>query len=71
MLLKIFGNYIKSLRLQRNWTQSELAARSSLHINYISDVEKGRRNISLKNIYKIAKAFEIKIKKLMSFEEHV
>ncbi|MDD3383953.1 MAG: helix-turn-helix transcriptional regulator [Bacilli bacterium] len=42
-------------------TQEELAYRSNLHRNYISDVERGRRNISLIAIYKIAEGLNVSL----------
>lgn len=53
---KQFGEQIRQLRKDKRMSQEELAFKSSLHRTYISDVERGYRNISLKNIEKIAKA---------------
>ena len=49
-----FGQRVKELRLKQNISQEELAFRCGLSKNYISDVERGTRNISLKSIEKIA-----------------
>ena len=49
-----FGQRVKELRLKQNISQEELAFRFGLSKNYISDVERGTRNISLKSIEKIA-----------------
>ena len=54
-----FGAKIKSLRLQKNMSQEELSSKSGLHRTYISDIERGVRNVSLKNIEKIAKALSV------------
>ncbi len=35
-------------------TQEELAERASLHANYIGSLERGERNVSLFNIWRIA-----------------
>ena len=51
---EIFGERVSQLRKILNITQEELAFRSNLHKNYISDVERGKRNISLRAIYQIA-----------------
>ena len=67
-VLKKFGLKVKRLRLQKRWTQKNLALRSKLHRNYISDVERGQRNIALQAIFQIAKGLEIKIKDLMDLE---
>ena len=49
-----FGQRVKEIRLKQNISQEELAFRCGLSKNYISDVERGTRNISLKSIEKIA-----------------
>ena len=56
-----FGVKLKELRKLREISQEELAFRAHLHRTYISDVERGKRNISINNIKKLAKALEIKI----------
>ncbi|TFG82620.1 MAG: XRE family transcriptional regulator, partial [Erysipelotrichales bacterium] len=43
-LEKQFGERIKHLRISVSMSQEELSFRSGLHRNYISDVERGRRN---------------------------
>lgn len=45
-------------------SQEELADRANLHRTYVSDVERGTRNISLVNIERLAAALEISVTKL-------
>ena len=59
-----FGKKIKELRLQKKWSQEELAYKSDFHRTYIGMVERGERNISLKNINRFANTFEININEL-------
>ena len=49
-----FGERMREIRLSKDISQLELAKRSGLHRNYISDAERGKRNVSLKCIDKIA-----------------
>ncbi len=49
----LFGLRIKELRVRAHISQEELSFRSGLSKNYISDVERGTRNISLKAISKL------------------
>jgi transcriptional regulator with XRE-family HTH domain len=63
-ILLRFGARIKELRLSKGWSQEELAFRSGFHRTYIGMVERAERNISLKNIGRLAKSFEIQIKEL-------
>jgi transcriptional regulator with XRE-family HTH domain len=50
-----FGKRVRSLRLAKQWTQEELAARSGLHVTYVGGIERGERNIALVNILKLAR----------------
>ncbi|WP_235443290.1 helix-turn-helix domain-containing protein [Spiroplasma cantharicola] len=50
---------MKRLRVDAKLTQEELSFSSELHRNYISDTERGKRNISLKSVEKIAKALNV------------
>lgn len=59
--LLIFGNNIRNIRVSQGLSQEELSFRANLHRNYIGMVERGERNISLKNIIKISKALNISI----------
>jgi transcriptional regulator with XRE-family HTH domain len=66
-ILKDFGLRVKQLRLEHNWTQQDLADQSGFHKNYIGMVERGERNISLRNIEMLAKAFGLNIQELINF----
>lgn len=62
---KKFGDKLRELRKQRGLSQEDLALKSGLHRTYISDIERGSRNLSLKNIEKIAKALGLATKSLL------
>lgn len=66
-ITKDFGNNLKKIRLSKGITQEKLAALSKLHRTYISDVERGNKNVSLNNIEKISKALGVDIMNLFSF----
>ena len=53
-----FGQAVRKLRLEQKISQEELAERCNLHRTYISDIELGKRNVSLENIERIAAALE-------------
>ncbi len=59
--LKAFGRRVKELRIERDLTQSELAEKVGLSNNFIGMVERGERNTSVDKIFKLAKAFDIKL----------
>jgi transcriptional regulator with XRE-family HTH domain len=56
-----FGQAMRQRRREMDISQEELADRAGLHRTYISDVERGDRNLSLENIEKITQALELKI----------
>jgi transcriptional regulator with XRE-family HTH domain len=56
---KKFGDKLRELRTAKNLSQEELGLKSKLHRTYISDIERGERNVSLINIEKIAKALGV------------
>jgi transcriptional regulator with XRE-family HTH domain len=58
---KKFGDKVKFLRKEKNLSQEELAHNSTIDRTYISDIEKGERNVSLVIIEKLAKALEIEV----------
>lgn len=62
---KKFGGKLRELRKQKGLSQEDLAFKSGLHRTYISDIERGSRNVSLKNIEKIAKALGLKPQDLL------
>lgn len=58
--LALFGRKIRELRTAKSTSQEELAWACELDRTYISGIERGIRNPSLKNIIKIANALDIK-----------
>ena len=59
-----FGARIRELRTQLGISQEELSFRAGLHRNYVSDAERGTRNVSLKAIEKFAKGLGVTVKDL-------
>jgi len=60
-----FGERVKKVRLELGLSQEDLAEEADLHRNYISQIECGRRNLSLLNILKIARALKVPASKLI------
>ncbi|OLN25496.1 transcriptional regulator, XRE family [Desulfovibrio sp. DV] len=65
----IFGKKIKSIRRARDITQEKLADLSGLSLQYIGEIERGRRNPSLTSIEQLSKALDIPMAELFSLEE--
>ncbi|WP_217597548.1 helix-turn-helix domain-containing protein [Cohnella sp. GbtcB17] len=60
-ILEDFGLRLRELRLRSNLSQEMLAARSGLDRTYIGGVERGTRNISLKNIERLCDTLDVDI----------
>ena len=60
-----FGMRVKYLREQRKMSQEDLALEINISKNYISDIECGRRNPTLKVINKIAKGLKVDLATLL------
>jgi len=67
-ILQKFGFRVKDLRSAKGITQEKLAELSGLSRQYIGDVERGKRNISLINIHKIATSLKITLLELLNIE---
>lgn len=63
---KTFGETVKKLRNHLGISQEDLAERADLHRTYISDVERGSRNLSLENIERLAHALEVSVATLFA-----
>ena len=64
-----FGAHVRALRLARGLSQEEVAHLAGLHVTYLSGIERGKRNPSLKNLRKLAGALGVGVGGLFSFEE--
>ncbi|MDO6657432.1 helix-turn-helix domain-containing protein [Anaerobacillus sp. 1_MG-2023] len=63
-----FGSKVRYYRLFRKYSQEDLALKTGLHRTYISELERGQRNITLENINKLSKSLNIRIIDLFDFE---
>ncbi len=63
-LLKKFGQRVRQLRLSKGISQEDFAEMADLHRTYISDVERGERNVTISTAYRIAQALEVNLKDL-------
>ena len=60
-----FGKAVKKIRLQRHLSQGGLAKILGVHPTYISGIERGQRNMTLKNIQKLAQALDVPLNHLI------
>ncbi len=66
---KILINIIKDLRIKNKLTQEQMAFEINISTSYLGMIERGERNLSLKNIYEIAKLFKMTPAKLLNLVE--
>ena len=64
-----FGTAVKFRREELWLTQEDLADEAGIHRTYLSDVERGTRNLSLVNIEKLAAALKMKMSELFAAVE--
>ncbi|WP_423819195.1 helix-turn-helix transcriptional regulator [Salinimicrobium sp. TIG7-5_MAKvit] len=67
-ILQIFGNSVRQVRLSKGISQEELAHLAGFHRTYIGMIERAERNITLKNIEKLASALEVSLTSLLPHE---
>ena len=60
-----FGQKIKKVRMAKEMSQGKLAKKLGVDSSYISKIERGIQNISLKGVEKIAKALAVSVGELM------
>jgi transcriptional regulator with XRE-family HTH domain len=57
--LRIFGERVRQLRIDRRLSQEQLAEKVGVHRNYIGGIERGERNLSLVNLLYLARGLEV------------
>ncbi len=63
------GQNIRKIRLEKGWTQELLSFEAEVNKNYISDLERGARNPTLKILEKIANALGVDIVDLLKEDQ--
>ncbi len=69
VLLQLVGEKIRMIRKSKGLTQESLGNKSQLSFSYISDVERGTRNISLESLEKIIIALEVSPSEIFAFHD--
>ena len=64
MITESIGVRIKDLRLKNGLSQEKFALKIGMDRTYFTSVEKGKRNISIINLEKIAKGLDISLSEL-------
>lgn len=62
-----FGRRLVALRQERGWSQEKLALESGIARSYLSEVERGIRNIALLNICRLAETLGLEPAELLKW----
>ena len=68
-LRAIFGRNVKLYRGRRNWSQADLAEYAKISINFLGDIERGKKWPHPETLVKMADALEIKVFELFLEDE--
>lgn len=70
-LLIALGKRIQLIREKRGLTQEELEERTGVNTKYLSAIERGQKNTTVKTLEKIAKGLDIELYELFLFSERL
>jgi transcriptional regulator with XRE-family HTH domain len=62
--IRKFGKRVREMRRSVGWSQDELAFELEIDRSYVSSLERGERNPTLKTIVKISKTFDVTVSDL-------
>ena len=66
--MDVIKNRLKVLRAERDWTQADLAEKAGISRQAVISIEKYKYTPSLELAFRIAKAFDVSITDVFSFE---
>ncbi len=66
--LALFGKRVRTLRERLGLSQEDLADKAGIHRTYVGGVERGERNLGLKNVIRIARALGVTVSELFKEE---
>lgn len=64
-VMKKIGSNLKKERVFKNYTQEQLADLAHVHRNYISLIERGQQNLTMKKIIDLANILETPLEKII------
>ncbi|WP_431085843.1 helix-turn-helix domain-containing protein [Paenibacillus sp. 8b26] len=66
-VVKRVGDKIRRLRKEKGFSQEQLAERSGLHTNYVGQVERGEKNLTLETLEKVVRGLDTSLEELFRF----
>lgn len=61
------GSRIKAVREAKNLTQTEVADKAGINVNYFAMIERGETNFTFDKLFRIIKALKIKSSEILPF----
>ena len=68
-LPEAFGEVLSNYRKRKGWSQMTLAMKAGLHLNAVSNLERGKRSPSLYTVMVLSRALEVPAAKLIAAVE--
>jgi transcriptional regulator with XRE-family HTH domain len=68
LILEHFGKRLRELRSSKELTQEDLAIRAGFSRSYYTEIETGKRNVSLLNLYRLAECLNVSPSALLTFK---
>jgi transcriptional regulator with XRE-family HTH domain len=62
----VLASRVKGLRGERHLSQAALAERAGMHRSYLSSIERGRRNVPLDTVCRLAWALGVDVRELLT-----
>tara|TARA_R110000850_G_scaffold83886_7_gene179983 strand:+ start:4434 stop:4640 length:207 start_codon:yes stop_codon:yes gene_type:complete len=62
-----YGKKVRAIRTSKKVSQEKLAELADLDRTYVSDIENGKRNVSIETIFKIGKALNSPVNEFFNF----
>jgi transcriptional regulator with XRE-family HTH domain len=64
-----FGKAVKAIREEKKLTQAQLSERMDVPATFLSDIERGVRNVSLSTLLALSKALSVKLSEIFKRAE--
>lgn len=68
-IMRALSEVVRARRQQLGFSQEQLSAKADLHRTYISDIEAGKRNLSIKSLHRLAVALNSSMSELVKHAE--
>ena len=69
-LRALFGKNVRTYRNRRNWSQADLAEYADISINFLGDIERGKKWPHPETLTKLAAALEVMVFELFIEEDN-